>query len=347
MHQPYDALLIVAFGGPEGPEDVIPFLENVLRGRNVPRERMLEVAEHYDHFGGVSPLNGQVRELIEALRADLVRHAIDLPCYWGNRNWHPLLTETMQQMADDGIKRALALVLAAFSSYSSCRQYRDDIRRAQRSVGNGAPAVDKVRVFYNYPDFIAANAARLRDAVEQFPDKQRKTLHVIYTAHSIPFTMASCCDYELQLAETCRMVSAAIGIESGRWRLAYQSRSGRPQDPWLEPDICTSLAELKQQNGADADVVVMPIGFLSDHLEVLYDLDEEAQQIAEGLGLNMIRASTVGTHPVFVGMLRQLVEERLFDSTPRRSIGRLGPNPDVCPDDCCPAPARPNRTRTT
>lgn len=345
MAAPYDAILVVGFGGPEQKEDVIPFLENVLRGRNVPRERMLQVAEHYYHFGGASPLNDQVRELIAALTPALDERGIDLPVYWGNRNWHPMLADTLQTMADAGVKRGLALVLAAYSSYSSCRQYREDIERAQSVVGEQAPECDKIRVFYNHPGFIVASADRVRAALEQIPADRRETAMIAYTAHSIPSSMAASCDYERQLEETCRLVSDRLGMSHDRWNLVYQSRSGRPTDPWLEPDICDHLADLKQQGATD--VVVMPIGFLSDHMEVIYDLDDEAQGVCRKIGLNMVRASTVGTHPQFVEMLCELIEERLSDSPERRAIGRFGPSHDVCPLDCCPAPIRPKRPAET
>lgn len=334
----YDALLIVSFGGPEKREDVMPFLENVLRGRNVPRERMLEVAEHYDQFGGKSPLNDQVRELIAALEPELRRQGIDVPVYWGNRNWHPLLPDVMQQMADDGVKQCLALVLAAYSSYSSCRQYRENISAARETVGEAAPTVDKIRVFYNHPDFIAANVERVAAAFEQLPPEARDSAHVAYTAHSIPQSMADNCDYAQQLTETARLVSESLNIPEDRWQLVYQSRSGRPQDPWLEPDICDHLEHLAQ--AGVKNVVVSPIGFLSDHLEVLYDLDDEAQQAAQEHGLTMVRAATVGTHPQFVSMLAELVRERFEEEQLQRAVGEFGPSHNICPTDCCPAPMR-------
>lgn len=334
----YDAILIVSFGGPEGRDDVMPFLENVLRGRNVPRERMLQVAEHYYHFDGISPINGQVRELIAALKPQLVQHGIDLPVYWGNRNWHPMLADTLQQMADDGIKRALAFVTAAYSSYSSCRQYREDIARAIESLGNPAVEVDKIRVFYNHPDFIAASSECARAALEKIPAERRSSLCMAYTAHSIPSSLAQSCDYEQQLRETCRLVSDELGIERDRWELVYQSRSGRPTDPWLEPDILDHLRDL---NGAGVtDAVIMPIGFLSDHMEVLYDLDDEAQAVAQQLGMNVVRAATVGTHPKFIEMICKLIGERVSGTVPVEAIGEYCANHDVCPVDCCPAPAR-------
>lgn len=334
----YDAILIVGFGGPEGREDVMPFLENVTRGRNIPKERLLEVAEHYDHYDGVSPINAQVRELIDALREELDRHGIALPIEWGNRNWHPMLADTMARMTAEGRRNVLAMVLAAYSSYSSCRQYRDDIERARDAVGPQAPTVDKIRVFYNHPDFIAANADRVRAAFEALDEKVRGSARLAFTAHSIPMSMARNCDYEKQLLESCRLVAEAVGVEPGRWRLVYQSRSGRPQDPWLEPDILDHLRDLKSQ-GVGA-VVVHPIGFLSDHMEVLYDLDEEARLLSNELGLKMVRSGTVGVHPRFVAVLRELIEERIAGVDPR-SCGAFGPNHDVCPEDCCPPPARP------
>ncbi len=338
MNLDYDAILIVGFGGPEGRDDVIPFLENVLRGRNVPRERMLQVAEHYLHFGGVSPINSQVRELIAALKPELVSHGVTLPVYWGNRNWHPMLADTMAQMKQDEIQHALGVVLAAYSSYSSCRQYREDIQKAQDAVGEGAPRVDKMRVFYNHPDFVATTARKVREALETIPQERRGSTHLAFTAHSIPVSMATNCNYETQLTETCRLVAQSLGIGPDRWKLVYQSRSGRPQDPWLEPDILDHLETLHGQGATD--VVVQPVGFLSDHMEVLYDLDDEAKHKAESLGLNMARAATVGTDPQFVGMLRELIVERISGGSPRRAIGEFGPNHDVCPVDCCLPAAR-------
>jgi protoporphyrin/coproporphyrin ferrochelatase len=304
---PYDAILIVSFGGPEGMDEVIPFLENVLRGRNVPRERMLQVAKHYELFGGVSPINEQNRKLISALKTELEQNGPRLPIYWGNRNWHPLLADTLRQMTDDGVRSALAFVTSAYSSYSSCRQYLEDIARAREAVGNTAPHVDKLRAFYNHPGFIAANAANLRAALEQIPEERRAHTQIVFTAHSIPKSMAENCAYESQLLETGRLVAEAANHP--RWRLAYQSRSGPPAQPWLEPDVCDYLKELKRIGVSD--VVVAPIGFVSDHMEVVYDLDTEARQVSEELELNMVRAVTAGTHPAFLRMIRELITERL------------------------------------
>lgn len=338
MAESYDAVLVVSFGGPEGPDDVMPFLENVLRGRNVPRERMLEVAEHYYHFGGVSPLNEQNRQLIAALERELATHGPQLPVYWGNRNWHPFLADTLGQMARDGIERAIAYFTSAYSSYSGCRQYRENILAAQQAVGSAAPQVDKLRVFFNHPGFIAPLVENVQAALEKIPPQRRDAARLVFTAHSIPQSMAAGCRYEAQLREAARLVSQVVGRPS--WDLAYQSRSGPASQPWLEPDIGDYLRGIAQR-GETRDVVVMPIGFLSDHLEVLFDLDTEAQQIANSLGLNMVRAATVGHHPKFVRMIRDLIVERISGSGERLALGEMGPSHDVCPLDCCPAPQRP------
>ncbi len=334
----YDAILVVSFGGPEKPADVMPFLENVLRGKNVPRERMLEVAEHYYQFGGKSPINDQNSQLIEALKIELAQHGPDLPIYWGNRNWHPMLADTLRQMKADGVRCALSFVTSAYSSYSGCRQYREDIARAQEAVGDGAPIVDKIRVFHNHPGFIAALADRVRDALSQVPEDRREAAHLLYTAHSIPLTMAQGCDYERQLKETGRLV--AEELKHYEWRLVYQSRSGPASQPWLEPDILECLRETKAR-GDVSDVVIAPIGFVSDHMEVLFDLDTQARELCEELGLRMVRAETVGKHPRFIRMIRELICERMDQGQPRLALGALGPRPDVCAADCCAMPRRP------
>src|SRR5260221_14720189 len=245
----YDALLIVSFGGPEGLDEVIPFLENVLRGRNVPPERMHEVAHHYELFGGVSPINGQNRALIVALNAEFKARKLDLPIYWGNRNWQPYLADTLRQMANDGVKHALAFFTSAYSSYSGCRQYREDIIRAQAEVGPHAPQVDKLRVFYNHPAFVQANCDNLLVALDQVPESRRNTTPIVFTAHSIPLAMAQNSRYEAQLRETCRLVAERAGVSN--WQLVYQSRSGSPRQPWLEPDILAHLKQLKTDNAKD------------------------------------------------------------------------------------------------
>src|ERR1700687_1495368 len=321
----YDAILVVSFGGPESREDVIPFLENVLRGRNVPRERMLAVAEHYYHFDGKSPINQQTRDLISALKDELEQHGPKLPVYWGNRNWHPMLPDTLRDMKNNGIRRALAFVTSAYSSYSGCRQYREDIARAQNEIGEGAPQIDKVRPFFNHPGFIEATEDRLRDALGAVPADARPNVQIIYTAHSIPLSMANTCDYVRQLEEVRKLVSARLGIANDA--LVYQSRSGAPGQPWLEPDILDYVREAKQRNLASA-VVLAPISFISDHMEVLYDLDIEAQQLCESLSLPMVRVKTVGVHPRFVAMIRELILERRNPGTERRTLGSLGPRPD-------------------
>ncbi len=341
MSDNYDAILIVSFGGPEKRDDVMPFLENVLRGKPVPRERMLEVAEHYYHFDGISPINGQVREFIAALRPELDRVGINLPIYWGNRNWHPLLPDTLRQMAQDGVRQALAFFTSAYSSYSGCRQYRENILQAREAVGPEAPAVDKLRVFYNHPDFIGANVERIRAAFEQLPESSRSVARVAFTAHSIPLSMADNCDYAAQLNETCRLIAWELDLPHERWSLVYQSRSGRPGDPWLEPDIVDHIRSLHER--ATKGLVIAPVGFLSDHLEVLFDLDVEAQSACAELGISLARAATVGNHPRFVRMVRELIQERLWLAVERRAIGAFGPSHDVCPQDCClyTIPSRP------
>ncbi|MBI1346318.1 ferrochelatase [bacterium] len=330
---PYDSILVVSFGGPECRDDVLPFLENVLCGKPVPRERMLEVAEHYYHFGGVSPINAQCRELITALRAELDTAGITLPIYWGNRNWHPLLPVTLREMTAAGHHRALAFFTSAYSSYSGCRQYRENITAAQQVVGEQAPAIDKLRMFYNHPRFIAANVDRLKSAIQQLPDNVRDTARILFTAHSIPMLMADNCNYVRQLNETCRLIAEQLGLPSARWQLVYQSRSGRPQDPWLEPDILDAIRA--QHAAGTTGVVVAPIGFLSDHMEVLFDLDEEAKLLCESLGLPMARAATVGNHPEFITMIRELIEERLGLRSEKAVSGQYPPNHDICPQDCC------------
>jgi ferrochelatase len=336
----YNALLLASFGGPEGMADVTPFLDRVLRGRSVPPERRHEVAHHYERFAGVSPINAQNRALIEALRDELETSGLRLPIYWGNRNWHPLLADALRAMAGDGVKRALAFVTSAYSSYSGCRQYLEDIAQARAEVGPGAPVVDKLRVFHDHPGFVEANADRVHDALATLPPARRAAARIAFTAHSIPAAMASGSDYVGQLRETCALVAAAVPHDA--WTLVYQSRSGSPREPWLEPDILDHLDAL-QAEGA-RDVVVAPIGFVSDHMEIVYDLDTEARARAAALGLGFARAGTAGTHPAFVRMIRELVEERVAGGA-RRALGSRGPRPDACAADCCvsAAPRPPAR----
>ncbi|UUO05857.1 ferrochelatase [Blastopirellula sp. J2-11] len=334
----YDALLVQSFGGPEGPDDVIPFLENVLRGRNVPRERLLEVAEHYQHFGGVSPINQQNRDLIAALRVELAAYSIDLPIYWGNRNWAPYLVDAMTQMKNDGVESALVFVTSVFSSYSGCRQYREDLTKAQVEVGDQAPRCDKIRTYYNHPGFIETMASCVRESLDQIPAERRQRAELIFTAHSIPQGMSDNCNYVKQLEESCRLVSEAT--QHANWRLVYQSRSGPPTQPWLEPDVCDVIRDLGASSATD--VIISPIGFVSDHMEVLFDLDTEAKETAAEVGLNFIRSGTAGVRPRFVQMIRQLIEERLDPDMPKQALGPLGPSHDFCPADCCRyTPQRP------
>jgi ferrochelatase len=320
----------VAFGGPERRADVIPFLENVLGGRNVPRERMLEVAEHYYHFGGVSPINQQMRELARLLEAELRGHGLGWPVYWGNRNWHPLLADTVREMRAAGVRRAAAFVMSAYSSYSGCRQYREDLARAREAVGEGAPEIDKLRAFYNHPGFIEPMAEHVAAALAELPGAA-----LVYTAHSIPVAMAANSRYQAQLEEACRLVSERVGRHDGR--LVYQSRSGPPWQPWLGPEIGDYLRELAA--AGTREVVVGPIGFISDHMEVIYDLDTEARALSERLGLRMVRAATVGNHPAFVSMIRELALERMGEAPPRW-LGDQAPDPGACRADCCAPPAR-------
>ena len=328
----YDSLLVVSFGGPEGPDDVMPFLENVLRGRHVPRERMLEVAEHYQHFGGVSPLNAQNRALIAALEAELTQHGPRLPIFFGNRNWHPFLTDTLREMAGRGHKRALAFFTSPYSSYSSCRQYRENIAAARDEVGPAAPQIDKLRVYFNHPNFVAAVTDCTAAALDQLPIARRAQAKLLFSAHSIPVAMARNCRYELQLRETSRLVAERLGHPD--WQLAFQSRSGAPSQPWLEPDVCDVIRQVANE-GSTRDIVVSPIGFISDHMEVLYDLDTEAKEVASERGLHLLRAASAGTHPEFIGMIRELMIERIEQWPERPALGEYGPSHDVCPVDCC------------
>ena len=335
----YDALLLVSFGGPEGTDDVIPFLERVLKGRRVPRERMMEVAEHYHHFGGVSPINGQNRALISVLEEALEDRDLALPVYWGNRNWHPLLSDTVGRMTADGIQRALAFVTSPYSSWSNCRQYLENIEEARRDMGPAAPVIEKIRPFFNHPGFIETMAERVRFALDRLPEDRRPRAHLVYTAHSIPLAMAGGCAYEAQLREASRLISERVGLSS--WALTFQSRSGPPAQPWLEPDVCNYIrsfheAGASRADQADRDIVVIPVGFISDHMEVAYDLDVEARACCDELGVRMVRAETAGTHPRFVDAIVDLVEERLSPAAARQAVGVLGPSPDRCPADCCP-----------
>jgi ferrochelatase len=338
---PYDALLVLSFGGPEGPEDVMPFLRNVTRGRGVPEERLAEVAEHYLHFHGVSPINAQNRALIQALRAELAAHGIELPIYWGNRNWRPFVADAVRQMRDDGIRDALVFATSATASYSSCRQYRDDAAQARTLAGDGAPRLVKLRHFFDHPGYVAAHADGVRAALASLPADAAAAARLVFTAHSIPVRMNETSGpsqnglYAAQQRETARLVASAVRGPDASFDLVWQSRSGPPQVPWLEPDVVAHVTALAEA-GVPA-VVVAPTGFVSDHMEVRWDLDVEAREAAEKRGLLFARAATAGTHPAFVSAIRELVEERLY-SVPPRSAGSLGLCGVDCPATCCPSP---------
>ncbi|GAA1412908.1 ferrochelatase [Kitasatospora putterlickiae] len=360
---PYDALLLLSFGGPEGPEDVVPFLENVTRGRGIPKERLQEVGKHYFLFGGVSPINGQNRELLAALREDFAGHGLDLPVYWGNRNWAPYLVDTLREIAADGHRRIAVLATSAYAGYSGCRQYRENLADALAALaaeGLPRPRVDMLRHFYNHPGFVEPMIDATVAALGRLPEETRAGARLAFTTHSIPDTMAETSGapddpargrpggaYVAQHLDVARLVAAAVaertGVADRPWELVYQSRSGAPHVPWLEPDICDHL---EAQHADDAPAVVMvPIGFVSDHMEVKYDLDTEAVAKAAELGLPVARAATVGADPRFTAAVRELVLERAAaergEPVTRRALGTLGPSHDVCAAACCPNPRAP------
>jgi len=331
MREHFDALLVLSFGGPERPEDVMPFLENVTRGRGVPRERLLEVAENYALFGGKSPINEQCRSLIAALRMELDEHGVNLPIYWGNRNWHPFLEETMRQMSADGVRRVLVFVTSAYGSYSACRQYLEDIEKAKAAVEGETPSYERLPHYCLLPGFIEPLIESVSAAFAQIPEARRAEAKLLFTAHSIPLSMAQTSSYLDQLKEVARLV--AQGVQHQGYSLVFQSRSGPPHQPWLEPDVRDALREAA--SAGVKDVVVAPIGFISDHMEVKFDLDTQARELAESLGLHMVRAATVGTHPKFVGMIRELIEARL------KGTHEAWPWP--CTATCCPTPQHAGR----
>jgi ferrochelatase len=331
-----DAVLLVSFGGPERPEDVVPFLENVTRGRNIPRARLEEVGRHYFLFGGVSPINGHCRALVDALQEELLRTGRELPVYWGNRNWHPLLEETLRTMAADGIRRAVAVATSAYSSYSSCRQYLDDIDRARAAAGARAPVVEKLPPFYNHPGFVEAMAARTREVLQSVHGDLSR-LGLVFSAHSIPAAMAAACDYEAELREAAALVAERAAPAGVAWSLAFQSRSGPPAQPWLEPDVCDHLRALRK--AGKETVVVAPLGFVADHMEVRYDLDVQARAVADEVGLVFRRVPTVGTDPLFVSGLCELFVDHIAGRPPR-ALGARGARPYPCAPGCC-APAPP------
>jgi len=352
----YDAFLLLSFGGPEGPDDVLPFLENVTRGRGVPAERLAQVAEHYYAVGGASPINAQCRELLANIRAA----GLDLPMYWGNRNWKPFLTDTVREMADAGVERAIAFVTSAYSSYSACRQYYDDLDQAIAAVGPRAPRIDKIRPYFNHPGFIEPFAAGVADALATLPDGAQGATRLICTAHSVPAAMAAASGsqtagtaapgaaggrYAAELGEASRLISERAVAGSLPFDLVYQSRSGPPGVPWLAPDVNDHLRLLAAGGGADA-VVLAPVGFVSDHMEVVHDLDVEAAQTAASLGLSFARAKAPGSTPRFAQMVCELVAERTAGA-PALALGAFGlgafaGGADACPADCCRySPQRP------
>jgi ferrochelatase len=344
---PYDAVLLVSFGGPEKPDDVIPFLENVTRGKNIPRERLAEVGEHYFSFGGRSPINDQNRDFLAALREDLAGAGIDLPVYWGNRNWDPYLADTLRRMAEDGVQRAACFVTSAYSSYSGCRQYREDLAAATAEVP-GAPVLDRLRHYFNHPGFVEPVVDATLAALAELPEGSRDEAHLVFVTHSIPTSMndASGPDggwyvkqHESAVAEVVERVRQETGHRFAS-ELVYCSRSGPPQVPWLEPDVNDHLESLSRRGASG--VVIVPIGFVSDHMEVIYDLDTEALDTARTHDLPAVRAATPGVDPRFVSLVRDLLVERAAaergDEPARASVGALPPSWDRCAVGCCPNP---------
>ena len=318
---------MVSFGGPEAPDEVMPFLDRVLAGRSVPPPVKARIAKRYERFGGVSPINAHTREFIAALEGELAVNGPDLPVYWGNRNSAPLLADTMRRMVADGVGSAVAFVTSAFGSYSGCRQYRENIHRAVVDAGSPAIRIDKLRLCYNHPGFIAAVVDRVRSAMAGCEDNPA----LLFSAHSLPVAMAKHSDYTAQLREACALV--AHSADKDDWHLAYQSNNARSGDPWLEPTVEAALATIRNA-GVEA-VLVVPIGFVCDHMEVVLDLDVEARECAEEFGLRFHRAATVGSHPGYVAMVRQLIVERMSSSPERPYLGGRGPNPDYCAENCC------------
>ncbi|WP_127783078.1 ferrochelatase [Rhodococcus sp. X156] len=341
--QSYDALLVLSFGGPEGPEDVIPFLENVTRGRGIPPERLAEVAEHYRHFGGVSPINALNRKLIGEVEAELAEQGLNLPVYFGNRNWHPMAEDTVAEMAAAGVRNALVLATSAWGGYSGCRQYQEDIARARDAVGAGAPQLTRLRQFFDHPLFVAAEADAVRAAVQRLPAEHRAQARVVFTAHSVPDSADLASGppeeggrrYSRQVVEAARLAAAEAGV--AEHDVVWQSRSGPPQVPWLEPDILDHLRDLHTR-GVPA-VVVSPIGFVADHLEVVWDLDTEAVDLAAELGMALERAATVGEDLRFARMVVELVREHTDGVSPQRlsDVGAAGctRNGAPCAVRCC------------
>jgi ferrochelatase len=351
---PYDALLLVSFGGPERAEDVIPFLENVTRGRGIPPERLEAVAQHYYDLGGRSPINDQNRAFVTAIEEDLRSAGIDLPVYWGNRNWDPFLTDALDRMRSDGIRRAACLLTSAYSSYSGCRQYRENLADAVAEVtssGSGVPRLDRLRHYFNHPGFVEPMVDATLSALADLADSARREAHLLFVTHSVPVAMneASGPDggaYVAQHRTVVDEVAERVRQETGHRypsELVFCSRSGPPHVPWLEPDVNDRIEQLSS-DGATG-VVVVPIGFVSDHMEVIYDLDTEARQTADKIGLPFARAATAGVDPRFVSMVRELLVERAAVErgleARRPTVGGTSPSWDVCPVGCCANPRGP------
>lgn len=352
----YDAILLAGFGGPEGQEDVIPFLRNVTRGRGIPDERLEEVAHHYRHFGGVSPINEHNRQLRQAIEDELTRRGIDVPIYWGNRNWAPYLEDTVKEAAAAGHTRLLGLATSAYSSYSSCRQYREDFARALVSTDLASTVrIDKIRQFFDAPGFVEPFVESVVQALQQLTEEgiPAGSIRVLFSTHSIPTDDArrsgprdqdfgpggayaaqheAVAEHIMQRLQSDELISD--GALPG-WEVVYQSRSGPASQPWLEPDICDRISQLPKES-AQA-VVIVPLGFLSDHMEVMWDLDEEAMEAAEEAGLRAIRTATPGVHPAFVRGVVDLIQERMDAVAPekREHLTALGPWFDVCRPGCC------------
>ena len=337
---PYDALLLVAFGGPEGPDQVGPFLDRVTAGRDIPSERLSEVAARYDRFDGVSPLNGRMRSLAAAVSDELATSRHDLSVFWGNRNAPPLLADVVATMRDAGVERALAWVASPYSSYPTCRRYGEDLDAACRSVGPGAPRIDRIRPHHDHPGLIEPAAARLSEALVELPDDRREDAHLLFSAHSIPTSLAATCGYVAQLEDAAGLIAARVDPDGRHpWEVVWQSRSGSPLLPWLEPDVGDRITSLAAE-GVQA-VAVSPLGMPVENFEIAWDLDFEAARRAGDAGVSFVRARAVDDDTRFASMVVELFEERLDPSADRRSLGGLGLRPDACPADCCPAPVRP------
>ena len=371
MSERCDALLVLSFGGPEGPDDVVPFLERVTAGRGVPRERLLEVATHYDHFGGVSPINQLNRELIERIRGALSEAGADLPVYFGNRNWHPLAEDTVATMAADGVRRALVFATSAYGGYSACRQYHEDITRARAAIsapdgggadgggadgggadGGGAPELVKLRHFFDHPEFVDAVADAVRAAAATLPAATRGAARLVFTAHSVPTAADAAAGvpaegghrYSRQVTEAARLVAGRVGVDD--YDVVWQSRSGPPSVPWLEPGEVDHLDALHAK-GVPA-VLICPVGFVSDHVEVVWDLDNELAERAAEHGMGFARAATAGADPRFARMVVELIREHVDGIAPRAlgSVSSAGctVNGAPCAVDCCTPARRPGRS---